>query len=368
MSKICYIGNFPSHYRGPIFKLLDQKFDIEWHFLRQNTSIKSLDLSILKNAILEDGIFFSNSWYFQRNIVKLIFRNDFTSYLFVGEPYSISTWILARLLKLFKKNTQISFWSHGWYGKESKIKKIIKKLFFKPADVIFLYGKRAKQLMINEGFDENKLVVVHNSLNHEAQLICRNNMTESSIYKDHFQNNYINLLFIGRLTKVKHLDILIESLAELNSKRINYNLTLIGDGEEKNKLLELSSKLGLLNNIWFYGESYEEMNNAELIYNADICISPGNVGLTAMHSLVYGTPVITHNDYSWQMPEFEAIIPNQTGDFFERGSVPSLTETIQKWVLNNHLIRQRIRQNCYNIIDNYWTPEFQLKIFSKYLK
>lgn len=57
------------------------------------------------------------------------------------------------------------------------------------------------------------------------------------------------------------------------------------------------------------------MTNAEFIYNADLCVSPGNVGLTAMHSLVFGCPVITHNCFEWQMPEFEAIQPGITGDF-----------------------------------------------------
>lgn len=83
----------------------------------------------------------------------------------------------------------------------------------------------------------------------------------------------------------------------------------------KQQLQQQVKSYNLANNIWFYGACYDEIKNAALIYNADLCVSPGNVGLTAMHSMVFGTPVITHNDFKWQMPEFEAIEPGKTGDF-----------------------------------------------------
>lgn len=59
------------------------------------------------------------------------------------------------------------------------------------------------------------------------------------------------------------------------------------------------------------------MVNAELIYNADLCVAPGNIGLTAMHAMMFGCPCISHNDFSWQMPEFEAIVPYKTGNFLK---------------------------------------------------
>ncbi len=70
--------------------------------------------------------------------------------------------------------------------------------------------------------------------------------------------------------------------------------------------------------IWLYGACYDEEIIGELIFNAQLCVSPGNVGLTAMHSLVYGTPVITHNNFSNQSPEFEAIIDGKTGSFSKK--------------------------------------------------
>ena len=60
------------------------------------------------------------------------------------------------------------------------------------------------------------------------------------------------------------------------------------------------------------GECYSEETNAKLIYNADLCVAPGNIGLTAIHVMMFGCPAITHNDFKWQMPEFEAIKSMET--------------------------------------------------------
>ena len=119
------------------------------------------------------------------------------------------------------------------------------------------------------------------------------------------------------------------NLEDINSK-IDFQLKINIDKEE---LLNLVKSLKLDRQVWFFGACYDESKIAELIFNANVCVSPGNVGLTAIHSLSYGTPVITHDSFSHQMPEFEAIIPNLTGNFFEEGNLQSMNEVIEK--INN---------------------------------
>jgi glycosyltransferase involved in cell wall biosynthesis len=102
---------------------------------------------------------------------------------------------------------------------------------------------------------------------------------------------------------------------------------------------------------------------APLISLADICVAPGEVGLTAMHSLVYGTPVITHNNYLFQMPEYEAIIEGKTGSLYEYGSNDSLIEKIKQW-LENGTDREVIRENCYKIIYDYYNPKKQVEFIN----
>ena len=129
-----------------------------------------------------------------------------------------------------------------------------------------------------------------------------------------------------------------------------------------------AEELNIVNQIWFYGPCYDELINAEFIFNADLCIAPGNVGLTAIHSMMFGCPVITHDDFKHQMPEFEAIKPFYTGAFFKRDSQSSLNEVIMKWFNKNENNREYIRQQCYNEIDTKWTPKFQMNVIREIFK
>ena len=210
--------------------------------------------------------------------------------------------------------------------------------------------------------------VIHNSLDYNTQLNIRNNLTPSSIFTNHFNNSNSNLIFIGRLTKVKKLDLLLDAIKILKDKGCEYNITFIGNGSEKEFLQKRICELELDNNVWLYGTCYDEIINAELIYNADLCVAPGNVGLTAMHTMVFGTPVLTHGDFKWQMPEFEAIIPNKTGSFFEKDNVNDLADKIELWFKNNKNKRDIVRKFCYDEIDTSWNPYFQLKVLKDNVK
>jgi glycosyltransferase involved in cell wall biosynthesis len=172
------------------------------------------------------------------------------------------------------------------------------------------------------------------------------------------------LLFIGRLTPRKKLEELILAVSLLHRMGTKVNLLIIGDGIEKLKLTRLVNQNGLEKFVVFFGECYDEAELAPLIALSDLCVSPGDVGLTAIHSLSFGTPVITHNDPIEQMPEFEAIVPGYNGMLFNRGSVDSLADTIFEWINNNNIGRDQIRKRCYAVIDRHYTPYYQARIIN----
>lgn len=289
--------------------------------------------------------------YFWKN------RNQYDIILLGGDAYSISVWIVLFLSKFTGKKVVI--WTHGYYGKEGKATTFMKKWFYGMADRLFLYGDYAKKGLAEHSIvPENKSVVVYNSLDYDAQLRLRNKVGSLSVYKNHFKNDNPNVIFIGRLAFVKKLDLLISAAAKLRDSNFNINITFIGDGEAAQALKELSAKYNL-GNIWFYGGCYDQTVLSEMIYNADLCVSPGNVGLTAMHCLMFGCPVITHDNFAMQMPEFEAIEHGISGNFFEYGNVDSLAASI-KTRLTNNLSREEIRKKCYEVMDGKYNPQSQI--------
>lgn len=142
----------------------------------------------------------------------------------------------------------------------------------------------------------------------------------------------------------------------------NCNMLFIGSGPEQETITNIAEKLGLLDNIHFYGPAYIEEDIAPLIMMSDVCIAPGEVGLTAMHSLVYGVPVVTHGNYDEQMPEYEAIVDGYSGSFFRQGKVDDLVDKIKGWIKITE--KDKVRKQCYDVIDKYYNPYYQLKVIS----
>ena len=93
--------------------------------------------------------------------------------------------------------------------------------------------------------------------------------------------------------------------------------------------------------------------------------TPGNVGLTAIHALSFGCPVITHNQFPYQNPEFEAIKPGITGDFFKKDNLLSMTEYIKKWTSQTQEEREQTRTAAFNEIDSKWNIHYQIKIIKE---
>lgn len=363
--KLCIIYNFGAHYRQRIFKLMDDIFDCEWYFGKSNQDIKKMDYSIFKGTITEVKTKKIWRFTFQCGVLRLL--GKYNVFLMLGDSRSLSTWLFLLFAKFFSEK-KVYLWSHGFYGKETKFESLIKKTIFNLADGIFLYNNYARDIMINKGFGKDKLFVIYNSLDYDVQLSIRKNITMTDIYSRHFDNNNPNLIFIGRLTKVKKLDLLLKAVKILKNKGFDYNITFIGDGTERQELEKIVLELELGKQVWFFGPCYDEYKNAEFIYNADLCVAPGNVGLTAMHTMVFGTPVITHNDFKYQMPEFEAIKPNETGIFFEKDNVNDLANKINLWFNNKNNKRNNVREACYKEIDAFWNPYFQIDVLKNNIK
>lgn len=367
--KILNIYNNAPLYREGIFNLLDKELNCDWLFGEAIGDIKQMDISKLKGETMVTKTIniLGGKAYWQKGVVKQLFKKKYTHYILLGEERSLSTWIFL-LLSVFYPHKKIYFWSHGAYGKEGKLKHLIERVFWSFIDGAVLYGNYSKDIMTKAGFKTNKYHVIYNSLNYDRQIELRQSGLESNIYRQHFKNNNPTVIFIGRLTKVKSLDLLVNAIAELRNHGNHYNLVFVGDGTEGMILKRQVRDLNLENQVWFFGASYDEKTNAELIYNADLCVAPGNVGLTAMHTMVFGTPVISHDNFPWQMPEFEAIQPGLTGNFFHYNDFRSLARTINEWFTIKKDHRKEVREACYKEIDSKWNPYYQLKIYKKLLK
>jgi glycosyltransferase involved in cell wall biosynthesis len=378
MKKTCgFFTNIAPLYSRSLWYELSSSKVVDYFFYSSRygfSGIKTIDINESK-FVNENGklnwsflknIFIYNILIYQTGIISKCLETNYDAYILYGEMHNISNWIAALICKA--RNKPLFFLGHGIYGSEKYLKKTIRLLYYKIADFHLVYGNRSRNLMIESGFSPTKIFTVYNSLDFNVlkkQYDERNRDDLEKLKTKLFQghNDLPVIIFIGRLTKEKKISYLLEAIQISQNKGNRYNCLIVGGGNESDHLQHLSNSLGIKDSVCFYGPSYDENLNAKLIMLSECSVSPGNVGLTAIHSLSLGTPIITHGNYFNQGPEAEAVIQNKTGLFFEENNVSSLSNVIDDMILNKK--KQSMETTCIEQVKNYWNPMNQAAIFDE---
>jgi glycosyltransferase involved in cell wall biosynthesis len=351
--RIAFFNPIFAHYRSALLRELRASQQFEY-FLFGDTedgysNIPAIDLST--DSHFERTPYRRVLRYFawQKGSVAPTLWGDFDCYILEGDAYYLSTWVGAALARL--RGRRVLYWSHGWTRLDSGLKHTIRLLFYRLADGLLLYGARARWIGIECGVDPDKLYVMYNSLDFDHQRSCAAALRPGDIAALRatlFGQETIPIaIATARLTAKKRFDLLIRALGILSRAGRRVGLMLVGDGPERGTLESLAKAEGV--QAVFVGACYEEPRLAALFACASVLVSPGEVGLTCMHSLGYGVPVITHGDPGRQMPEWEAILPGVTGDLFEPDDVNDLARKIDRWT-QSPSVPEATRAACLNRI------------------
>ena len=375
MKKVYYFTNISPHYRKNLWVKLVSTTKFEMHFFfgtNESFGIWSIDFDTAffrpyweRFDKIKNYWFKSRVLFWQKGVIGKCLRDDFDTVIFLGEASILSTWLATLICKLRKK--RVIYWTHGAYGNETWLKLRVKLLFYSMADELLVYENRARQNLIAHHFEPSKIHIIYNSLDYDEHLKIKEKIgwpirNDSPLHS--FEDESLPLLiFVGRLTLIKKLDLLIKALKQLRDRKFKLNLLIIGNGDAKENLQDLTRDLELGGQVCFYGPCYDEYRLGIFLTKADLCVSPGNVGLTAIHAMTFGTPVCTHNNFSEQMPEVEAIKEGITGCFFNQGDANDLAETIHAWFLKNTDV-EKVRDEAFNVIKNKYNPYNQLAILT----
>lgn len=134
----------------------------------------------------------------------------------------------------------------------------------------FLYGKKS--------MENNKVRIIKNAINIDKYSYSKDKRTK---FREEFGLGD-ELIFsnIGRLSAQKNQSFLIDVYSEIIKKIPNSKLFIVGDGEEKSKLLKKVQNLDLEKNIVFTGKR-DDID--EILSGVDVLLMP---------SLYEGLPVI----------------------------------------------------------------------------
>lgn len=154
------------------------------------------------------------------------------------------------------------------------------------------------------------------------------------------------LLYVGRLDKEKRIDLILRALPDI-LRVTSVHLVLAGIGKEKQKLEELTEKLGIQKAVTFTGfVPDEDLPNIYKI--ADIFVIAGIAELQSivtMEAMASGLPVVAVN--AMALPEL--VHDGENGYLFSDGNRQMLAEKIVA-ILTNQPMRTQMSKKSLEII------------------
>lgn len=342
--KVCCIFNIAPSYRKAIYSLMQAEMDVDIYC--GSHSVEGIATIPWEKEL--PNVYRNKKLIWQKGAIRHAFAEKYDAYVLTGNAGIRSNWIIALLARLTGR--KVYLWAHGLKGNESRLERYKNLLYFRLAGNALLYGEKAQKRLALHGITHT--TVIYNSLDFDSQLSIRSKTTDNTFLREHFHNYLPVIGYLGRINAIKKIDMLLTAI-----KDVECNLVIVGSGSEEEKLRSLASELEMSHRVWFYGECYDEASLGNIISNCAVIVNPSSIGLTAIHSLMFGTPVITHNNHISQAPEAEAIVDGVGGYYYQEGSTESLCQTIKK-----ALAQPKPQKACYEIIEKKYNPHVQIEI------
>lgn len=353
MKKVLLVQPILSHYRESLFELLVKDSNIDFHIIagKELNGIRVFESKYdkIKANLTNYSIKLKkHSFYYQKGIFKYIRKFRPTDIIIGGPDYHFVSSIFLSLYLIFFTKIKIHYWTHGLSKNNSIFINNLTKFFYSKSTSIFTYAQDGKHELISKmDINEKKIVVVKNCLNDWDYGF---NKKYNEIIK---KPKNLNILFSGRLTKAKRVDILLKAIEKLIKDKVVVKCIIIGDGENKIELEELASNLGLKDVVEFKGALYDK--DVEGYFRlSNIFVLPGKVGLSIVHALSYGLPIVT-TSLPIHSPEVEILLQNENAFFFNDQSSKELAKILLSIKDKN---MNELAKTCINsVLDNGYTSQ-----------
>jgi glycosyltransferase involved in cell wall biosynthesis len=207
----------------------------------------------------------------------------------------LTFWWLLLLRPFF--GYKLVVWTHGVKSKEllhpfTTFRSKIQLWVYERAQAVILYSEPNKEILAQHIKRPEKLFVANNTLDTEKlDEICKElaNKGKTLVKKQLDFTHPYNLVFIGRLLKRKRLDLLFEAFQSVQHQ-FDVGLHIIGDGPEEEMVRTITKNHTA---IHYHGAIHDLQLSSTYLFAFDLMVMPGYVGLSAVHAMALGCPVLT---------------------------------------------------------------------------
>jgi len=297
-----------------------------------------------------------NKGFIKRTINHLVFVLSSCIAIFCLEPFDIvivsSPSFFSGLAGLFAvllgKNNFIFDVRDLWpdsafelgYKPSNLVRKILKaleKLYYRRAKKIFCATSEIRRTIISMGIPEKKVITLVNTV--DIDLFRPENIDRTKLG---FRNDDFIVIYVGSLTQVQNLKTVIEA-ANLIKKIPKIKIIMVGEGEDKDNLINETKHLNLRNIDFIDGQPTEKI--IELINASNIGLislsknkffSDNALPTKTSEYLGCGKPIVACAGLNLK----ELIEKNKVGLVVPPGDSKALAEAILKLYKNPKIVKK----------------------------
>jgi glycosyltransferase involved in cell wall biosynthesis len=279
MKKVLLISNKVLHYRVKIYNHIHSKLREEgYEFILLTNSIQ---------ANSEENTEFKTqtepfSFFKYKNRINEIDPDIVILFLHLKNLIMLPLIIYLKFRKI-----PVIYWNHGINQKDPRnlIKNLIYYKIHNMVDGILLYSPNEKKYIKQK--NHKKVYVANNTIVFDEKLYplkqSKNQIKEElDVIAD------FNILFVGRETKYKKLNAIIDIIKSYNNESIG--LLIVGPLLNQDKTLKSISKYP---QIKYLGEIYNKNDLARIYWISDVFCIPGANGLGLNEAMFWGLPCLT---------------------------------------------------------------------------
>jgi len=275
--------------------------------------------------------------YFNLGLVGIVKSNDI---IIIG-GYEQPTYILLSFLCRFYKKPYVIIFDgispKKIHETENPVKFLLKKLVVKHASTIFGNGTVAK-LYFSKKFGYNPDKIFSQYLTVDIKKIMDLGRQKEFLRKNirkkfNIHNDKKVIIYSGRLIKGKNVDLIIKAISVLKNKQ-EYVLLILGDGEEKQNLINLANTLNVHLRITGFISEQEEL--FKYYYAGDVLILPSyneSWGLVVNEAMAAGLPVIVSDECGSSL---DLVRNGENGFVIHAGSFEDIAKAIEKVFENDN--------------------------------
>ncbi len=219
----------------------------------------------------------------------------------------------------------------------------------KRVDWWFAYTQLSADIVNKTGFPVDKITVLNNtidilSIQKEIEMVTMDEIL-SLRHSLELDEGPI-AVFVGSLYENKRLDFLFEAAELIRQKVKGFQLLIIGDGPERNKV-----KMWCDKHYWikWTGAQFGR-NKVILLSMAKILLNPGLVGLNILESFATGVPMLT-TDCKIHSPEI-AYLENEYNGLITINDLSTYVNTAID-ILNNSPMLNDLKKGCLASAEKY---------------